>query len=205
MNKKTSIMIPTELTQICKLFLLLSLLLLTSCNNKEKEPVMECMIDSFISLYDVNPEKVDLILNENQSISDSLITFGINSTSRNPSNNHPEQFHSEDFYYSEYRGFRIYLKRNYHVGGRTWDASKVSSKKYLSNNLKWKKMKFEIDTTESITPVSDIFESISVEYDIKNNKINKVIQVMGYEKFIVNDSCPYIIVDRESRINDFYK
>lgn len=189
---------------LSKFIIIMLLLSFFSCQ-KQKEPVMECMIDSFISLYEVDSTKVDLIAFENQSASDSLITFGIYTESKGGNNKHPENLHFTDdyFYYSKYKGFRVYLKRNYHVGGRTWDASKVSSKKYLSNNLAWKKMKSEYD---SVFPsISDIFESISVEYDIKNNKINRVIQVMGYEKFIVNDSCPYIIVDRESRINDFYK
>lgn len=186
-----------------KLGVMFLLFTLFSCQT-QKEPVMECMIDSFISLYEVDSTRVDLIAYEYQSVSDSLITFGIYTEAKGGNNKHPESLHFIDdyFYYSKYKGFRVYLKRNYHVGGRTWDSSKVNKKKYLSNNLKWKKMKSEYD---SVFPsISDITELIGVEYDIKNKKINNVLEVMGYEKFSVNDSCPYIVVDKESRVNDFY-
>lgn len=195
-------MIHIQRINYLKIMYFLISLFFSSCSIKE-EPNMETILDNFLEIYKLDKSKNEIYINEYQTKSDSIIEVNIYVGSKMPKNNHSfDILGNDDYYYSNFKGFNIYLRKFFIENNIVVDEV-INKKKKIQNNLNWKKGKLE-KPKDYLPPVSDIFESVSFNYNFKKNIILGDVNVVGYKKVKVNSTYPFIEVDTTSCININY-
>ncbi len=170
-----------QIKYLSKFIIIMLLLSFFSCQ-KQKEPVMECILDQFIEISEIKSDHYIAIEHINGMINgykknELLITI------QSIEDNFHSTYYYNNLYVTSYKGFTLYASFDFLKKGNVNPNVSV-----IPNKLEWKEVKIEkkaIVNPDAIEPFYD-FKEIQIIY---NYKTKKIIDSRGIKGEIIEINC----------------
>lgn len=147
-----------------------------SCVHHERKPVLECIIDTYISEFSMRLGD-EISLFESHDWTDSTLNLSILSIKS-------ERLESGKYFFSEYEDAKLYMTQGklYQNGdGEIQLELFLDKNKMVSNNLSWTIIKINNNQEEGIVPPEQ-FDEVQIMYNPTKNCIEES-NMMGKDKF----------------------